>query len=82
VVGETGPQHAKQFEVKCIVYDPKTNVESECYKTGSTSISKAKQAVAEIALQNTKLEKPTAEQVKNKRIGKKNKKLNRSVEII
>lgn len=63
VVSETGPQHAKQFEVKCIVFDPKTNAESEVFKTASTSISKAKQAVAEITLHNTKLPKPTAEEL-------------------
>ena len=70
VVSETGPQHAKQFEVKCIIFDPKTNVESEIFKTVSTSISKAKQAVAEVTLQNTKLEKPTAEQMLKRKQGK------------
>ena len=69
VVSESGPQHAKQFEVKCVLYDPKTNNESETFKTASTSISKAKQAVAEITLKSTKLEKPTAEQMQKKKTG-------------
>lgn len=70
VVNESGPQHAKQFEIKCVVYDPKTNAESETYTTTSSSINKAKQAVAEIALQNTKLQKPSTEQVQKKKIAK------------
>jgi hypothetical protein len=67
VVSESGPQHAKQFEIKCVVFDPKTNADSETYTTTSTSINKAKQAVAEIALQNTKLQKPSTEQVQKKK---------------
>jgi dsRNA-specific ribonuclease len=59
---ETGPAHAKQFEIKLSLGD-------EVYRSVGTSINRAKQACAEIALSSTKLEKPTQEQLKRKRAG-------------
>ncbi|RMZ96702.1 zinc finger RNA-binding isoform X6 [Brachionus plicatilis] len=71
VVSESGPQHAKTFQVKCTIYKPETEAELESYVSSGSSISKAKQSAAELALRETKLEKPTAEQIKKKRSVKK-----------
>ena len=59
---ESGPPHAKLFEMKLVIG-------SETYNASGTSLNKAKHAVAEIALNNTKLEKPTPEQMKKRRAG-------------
>ncbi len=59
---ETGPAHAKQFEIKL-------TLGSEVYRSVGTSINRAKQSAAEIALKSTKIEKPTYEQMRRKRAG-------------
>jgi dsRNA-specific ribonuclease len=59
---EFGPAHAKQFEIKLTLGD-------EVYRAIGTSINRAKQSVAEIALNSTKFEKPSQEQLKRKRAG-------------
>ncbi|CAF0812939.1 unnamed protein product [Brachionus calyciflorus] len=67
VISETGPQHAKIFQIKCTIYDPLTQAEIETYTASGSSINRAKQAAAELAITQTKLEKPTPEQLKKKR---------------
>lgn len=67
VVSESGPQHAKIFQVKCTIYDPKTDSDLETYASNGSSINKAKQSAAEIALAQTRLEKPTSEQMRKKK---------------
>ena len=47
----------------------KLTIGEEIYYANGTSLNKAKHAVAEIALNNTKLEKPSAEQMKKRRAG-------------
>ncbi len=59
---ESGPSHSKVFEMKLAVGN-------ETYIGTGTSLMKAKQAAAEIALNNTKLEKPTVDQIKKRRAG-------------
>lgn len=70
VIEEKGPAHAKIFDLKCTIFDPKNEEPIESFQATGTSINKAKQSVAEIALNQTKLEKPSNEQMKKKRAGK------------
>ncbi len=74
VVGESGPPHARIFEAKCTVFDPKIEdaeaaVVDTAQATG-TSINRAKSAAGEIILSRTKLEMPTPEQIKKSKAGK------------
>lgn len=70
VISETGPQHAKIFEIKCSLIDLKTNNCKESVTTSGSSHAKAKQSAAEIAIKNTKLEVPSKEQMTKKKNGK------------
>ena len=58
IIGQEGPPHAKVFQIKCVISDAK-NAEVENYLASGTSINKAKQAAAEQALAQTKLERNT-----------------------
>lgn len=70
LIDETGPQHSKTFQVKCTIYNAKNDSVIETYLSTGSSISKAKQSAAEIALTQTKLETPSTDQMRRKRTGK------------
>ncbi len=57
LVSETGPVHAKVYEIKCSLTDA-TGADLETYTATGPNIVKAKQNVAELAWAQTKLEKP------------------------
>lgn len=64
MVGESGPPHAKVYEIKCSLTDA-SGTDLEQYTANGSSIVKAKQAVAEIAWAQTKLEKPSPSAIQN-----------------
>merc|ERR1712127_647319 len=74
ILSENGPQHAKIFEVKCSLVDLKTNTNLESFTTSGSSHTKAKQNAAEIAINQTKLEIPTKEQLSKKKNAPKERK--------
>ncbi len=71
VLDQTGPAHAKQFQVKCTIIDPTNNTPFETYTATGSSINKAKQYAAEQAINQSKLERPTPEQIRKSKQGKK-----------
>ena len=70
MLSESGPQHAKTFEVKCSIMDLKNNTCIESVTTTGSSHVKARQSAAEIALKQTKLDIPTKELISKKKNGK------------
>ena len=70
VVSETGPQHAKLFEIRCSLIELSTGTPTDSVNSSGTSHIRAKQTAAELMLKQTKLQVPTAEQIKKKRAGK------------
>lgn len=57
MINETGPAHAKVYEIKCSLTDA-NGVDLETYTGTGSSISNAKRNAAEVAWAQTKLEKP------------------------
>jgi dsRNA-specific ribonuclease len=70
VISESGPPHAKTFEVKLSLIDSQKDSVVESYSSKGSSINKAKASAGETAIKETKLEKPTDEDIKNKKNGK------------